>query len=211
MRRSIWGAAVVAAALVVLAVAPVGASASVGSITQALASPDWSRATLSGAATWSGCELEQPKKPEPPKEEGEEELPPPDSPPPRCDWTPFLTVGPGDCSAPGRQPEALGPGIVLAWEGSRSAAAAMLPFDVSAVPLSGGTEQIACLGLIEEASAFPWHAKALRALASAVLVPESRVWSCLCSPPSHRQRHHRQAKRRHHRIWVSQRQEVPKS
>lgn len=211
MRRSIWGATLVAAALGVAAAAPVGASAAVGSITEALASPDWSHATIAGAVTWGGCELEQPKEPEPPKEEGEEELPPPDSPPLRCDWTPFLTVGPGACSAPGRQPEALGPGIVLAWEGSRSASAVTLPFEVSAVPLSGGTEQIACLGLIEEATAFPWHAKVSRALASAVLVSEPRVRPCLCPPPGHRQRHHRHAKHRHHRIWVSQRQEVPKS
>lgn len=211
MGRSLWGVVVVAA-LAAMAMAPVRASASVGEITEALATPDWSHAALAGTVAWNGCELERPKEPEPPRPpEGEEEPAPVDSPPPRCDWMPFVTVGPGDCSAPGRQPETLGSGIVLAWEGAKSGAAATLAFNVSAVPLGGGTEQIACLGLIEEATAFPWHAKVLRDLASKMLMRMPPVPPCACPSPGHRKPRRHHPNHRHHRIWVSQRQEVPKS
>lgn len=204
MRRSRGGAAALAATLVVAVLMPASASATSGAITKALASSDWTSATVAGSVTWTVCGLQLPKSPgpEPPKE-GEEEAGAPDSPPPSCGWTPFATVGPGteasECASPSRQwPEALGPGVTLAWEGSESLSEGTTTFEVPGVPLDGSKKQLVCLGTIEKASAFPWHAQASRLLASAFLKRE----------PIHRHHHHL-GPRRHRHIFVSQHEKVP--
>jgi hypothetical protein len=208
---------VVLAALAAVVAAPANASATSGAVTKALASPSWTSATIAGSATWTGCHLQPPKSPEepkPPKEEGEEEVGAPDSPPPRCGWTPFATVGPGtqasECSSAARLwPEALGPGVTLAWQGSEGESEGTASFEVSGVPLDGSAGQLVCLGLIETASAFPWHARASLFLASAVLTKEApKPKRCSCPP---RRRHHHVKHRRHRHIFVSQHQKVPKA
>lgn len=220
MRGSIRGAAVLTVALALAALAPASASATSGEITQAEALPGWATAMVAGSATWTGCALEPPEppeKPKPPGEEGEEE-PAVDSPPPSCGWTPFITVGPGtegsECSSPERQwPESLGSGITLAWTGSKSSVENTTYFAASDVPLDGDTNQLACLGLIESASAFPWHARVSRSLASAHLTLLAKPPACTCPMPGyhpHPHRHHHVKHRRHH-IFVSQHQKVPET
>ncbi|MGN6254665.1 MAG: hypothetical protein ACTHO8_06745 [Solirubrobacterales bacterium] len=207
------------AALALCLLAPAGAVAASGQITRSLATPDWSYASIAGSVTWTGCELEAPKKPpEPPREEGEEELPPVDKPPPYCGWTPFVTVGPGsqasECSLPGReQPRSLGSGVTLAWEGSERRSEETAAFDVSGVPLSGGVGQLVCLSILEGAANFPWHAERTIPLASAPLTAEPLqreppVEPCTCPAPGPHHRHH--VRNRHHRrIFVFQHRKVP--
>jgi hypothetical protein len=214
--------------LAVSAIAAASASAATGQITRALATPDWSQASIAGSVTWTACELEPPEEkpgPEPPKEEGEEELPPVGPVVTGCDWTPFVTIGPGteasECSAPGRQkPEALGPGIVLAWQGPKSSAKGTVGFEISGFPLDGSKNQLVCLSMLEEleevmaAETFTSHgpATASRSLASALLTAEPARMEptrpCTCPPPRPRHRHRHRRHRRHRRISLSQHQKV---
>lgn len=228
MRGSIRVAAVLAAALALVALAPASASAATGAITKALATPDWTSATVAGSVTWAGCELQPPKspeEPEPPKEEAEEEPPPVGPVITGCSWTPFVTIGPGtdasECSAPGRQqPEALGPGIVLAWKGSTSAAEGTVSFEISDMPLDGSKNQLVCLSLLEQLEEV-MAAKTLtsygpltvsRSLASAFLTEMTPTKPCLCPPEPHPRRHrHHRKHHRHRHIFVSQHQKVPEA
>lgn len=215
--------------IVVLAMSAIvvpSVSAATGQITRALATPDWSQASIAGSVTWTGCELESPKEEpkQPPKEEGEEEELPPVGPVVTgCNWTPFVTIGPGteasECSAPERrQPEALGPGIVLAWKGSQSSAGGTVGFEISEFPLDGSKNRLVCLSMLEELNVV-MAAKPLtsfgpstvsRPLAAALLTAEpSRAEPtkpCTCPPRKHRHRHRH---RHHRRISLSQHQKVP--
>jgi hypothetical protein len=215
--------------LAVSAIAVASASAATGQITRALATPDWSQPSIAGSVTWTGCELEEPKRPpekEPPKEEGEEELPPVGPVVIGCNWTPFVTIGPGteasECSAPGRQqPEALGPGIALAWKGSKSSAEGTVGFEISEFPLNGSKNQLVCLSMLEELEVV-MAAKPLtsygpsmvsRPLASAFLTAEpsrtepTKPCTCPAPSPPRKHRHHRRHRHRH-RISLSQHQKV---
>lgn len=226
MRGLIRVVAVLAAALVLAVLAPASASATSGAITKALASSDWSSATVAGWVTWTGCGLQAPE-PEPPKEEGEEELPPVGPVVTGCSWTPFVTIGPGteasECSGPGRQrPEAPGPGVVLAWQGATSRAEGTVGFEISDSPLDGGKNQLVCLSILERLEVV-MAAKTLtrsgpetasRSLASAFLTGETmEEGTCLCPPPEPRpRRHHHHARHRRHRgIFISQHRKVPEA
>lgn len=214
-------------ALMVSAIVVASASATTGQITRALATPEWSYASIAGSVAWTGCELEEPKRPpekEPPKEEGEEEPPPVGPIVIGCNWTPFVTIGPGteasECSAPGRQqPEALGPGIVLAWKGPTSEVEGTVGFDISQFPLGGSKNRLVCLSMLEKlqevmaaktlASYGP--AAAFRPLASALLTaePPQREPPCTCPPPGPPRTKHHHRHRHHHRISLSQHKKVP--
>lgn len=226
MRGSIKGAVALAAVLVVAAVGATSADATTAEISKASLSSDGSRITIAGSVTWTGCEIKLPKPPPPlPGPEEAEEIPPPDIGPSHCGWVPFATVGVGDdpaeCSLSGREwPEALGPGVMLAWEGSESRNAGTVGFEVADLPISGGSEELVCLGLIERAADFPYHQARSRLLASVVATTEEsappRPSSFTGSQPSsmqlsHRRHHHHHAKRRHRGVSLSEHVAVSKN
>lgn len=230
-------------AVAAILVMPNDAGASTGEIDTATATPDWSQIAISGSVSWTGCELVPPEPPQkppgPPEEEGQEEEGSLDPPPPSCRWTPFVTVGPGsdaaECATPGREsPDALAPGVTLAWKGPASASAGTAAFNVTEVPLDGSAPQLVCAALTESASTWWWQGTAFRPLASAVATaavgPAPPVPPKATTPPPpltchqlHRQhRVSRRCKHRHrrahhhrkhprHRISLSQHRVVSKS
>lgn len=115
MRRSIWGAAVLAGVLVVAAVAATPALGAVGEITKATVAPDWTSGSFAGKMEWTGCAHLPPKKePGDPKEPGSPESF-------TCTWTAYATVGPGAspeaCLGSDRDLNSLGPDVHLVWQG----------------------------------------------------------------------------------------------
>lgn len=127
-----WTAVIgVCATLVFLAASASAAAASSGEFTRAEANGDWTLGAVSGSASWSGCPA------------GREE----------CSLQAFVTVGPGsqapECSEAARQWPHSGGQLTLVWESEETAHEGSSTFDVSEVPLSGGTEQLACLSVLE--------------------------------------------------------------
>ncbi|HET7444908.1 MAG TPA: hypothetical protein VFJ57_09645 [Solirubrobacterales bacterium] len=159
-------AALMAGAAAIAAILAPSASASSGEITRALANSSRTEASVAGSITWTGCEhpapvgpLEPfpPIKPKPgepiPSKEVWPNLP--------CNWTPFVTLGPGtadaDCSAPGRQdPDSLGEGVTLVWLGFTRSGAGADQFDVGGIPLGGGANQLLCLSAVELGAQKTW-------------------------------------------------------
>jgi hypothetical protein len=147
MMRAI-GVLPMAGAVLVCALTPAASASSSGEITRALASGDWSSASIAGSVTWGGC-------PQPPAPPPSKEFPPEKGDTATCDWTPYVTVAPGsdpsECKSTARGWPDLGAGVTLTWMGGEQKAPGSLGFDVSGVPLSGGEPQLACLSLIETA------------------------------------------------------------
>jgi hypothetical protein len=151
--------------LAALTISPGIAMASSGEITRAEANSDWTLGSIAGAVEWTGCEHWVAYTAYPYYEWGEpypeyRGAPKPAPPPPYCGWTPYATVGPGsqlsDCNSKDRRLSSLGEGITLVWSGEEHRRferdfTETAEFDISAIPLSGGTKQLACLALIETA------------------------------------------------------------
>jgi hypothetical protein len=178
VRRTVRFGVATAAIVVFAALLAPGALASSGQINEAIASPDWSSASITGSVTWNGCEPHgQPKKPDKPDKPGES---PKGSPSPRyCGWIPFLTVGPGSigagCNSPQRLAPESSPGVTLSWLESEKVDQGTAYFSVSEVSLDGVDDLLICLAVIEVATDYE----------SVCMIPEH--WECPANPyPIHR-------------------------
>ncbi len=140
------GAGLLVLSLSALSLTPAVASGG-GSITRAIASADWMKASIAGSASWSVPCFVAILDPAP----GWEVLP---HGPNRCNAITFATLGPGDdiadCDTPGRgSPDAPGPGISVPWSkdiGRRGSAS----FELTEIALDGAAAPLLCLSVLEE-------------------------------------------------------------
>lgn len=125
------------AVLTAALLAPAKAHASSGEISQALASADWTRGSIAGSVTSSGCT----------------DAPPAAS----CTWIPYATLGPGtaesECASPDRDWPDLGEGVSLAWWMGEAAGVGVGRFDHAIQALEGSPDQLLCLFVIERVHA----------------------------------------------------------
>ncbi len=130
--------------LVVPLVAPMTiASASSGKIIRGEANSSWTLASITGSATWGGCEYGGGSPPSLVAPSG-------------CTLQPYVTVGTSECSASQRQWPHSTEKLALAWSGAEYSSGGSQSFSVSEVPLSGEPGQLACLTLIETYEARPY-------------------------------------------------------
>ena len=154
MRRSISTFVIGACVALALMAGPASAaSASSGEFTRAEANADRTLGDIAGSASWIGCgepgewiELGLPGSPGEPWRE-------PQPTREHCRLQAFVTVGPGsdvsECSDQERHwPHSI-EDLALAWESAETEYGGSASFEASEVPLSGATEQLACLSLLE--------------------------------------------------------------
>ncbi len=132
--------------LALTAVPVAGAFASSGEITRAEANASWTLGSIEGSATWNGCPVEWGEwEPFPPYELQMRRE--------HCRLQAFVTVGPGsepsDCSAESRKWPHSDEQVTLVWSSEETLGSGSGTFDESEVPLSGATEQLVCLSLLE--------------------------------------------------------------
>ena len=147
MRRAHIPAVFGVSFVLALAAVPVaGAFASSGEITRAEANASWTLGSIEGSATWNGCPVEWGEwEPFPPYELQMRRE--------HCRLQAFVTVGPGsepsDCSAESRKWPHSDEQVTLVWSSEETLGSGSGTFDESEVPLSGATEQLVCLSLLE--------------------------------------------------------------
>jgi hypothetical protein len=157
-------AAVVAVTFIFGCLPAYAAAESIGEISRAQPSDNWSTVSVAGTASrLNGCiePPEGPKPKEPPEGEESEEgavdpRPPkqPSGPPWKCGWIAFATVGPGssisDCASASRRWDALGQGVQLIWTSGELGGSGSVAFDLGAVALQyGPAAPLMCLSAVE--------------------------------------------------------------
>jgi hypothetical protein len=217
MGKGIRNLLVLALVLSLTAVAPSSATASSGEITKAFVSSDWLHGDFAGTVTRSGCAAGGPRTV-------------------GCTWTPYAAVASGDsaeaCTAPNRE---------IVWEGQQGGESTqsfeVIGFSLDGNPgkvlCLGLIETITAeLPCVPPGEPIPpgWHCPyktsstdvrlAAKVLEASAEPGRPHGTSSEAEPPKlatqgcRRGSDKRQGRcigRRHHRIWVSQRQEVPKS
>ncbi len=130
------------AVILCLAFSAVPALASSGEFTRAQANADWTQASIAGSVAMNGCYA--PREPTVGF----------------CGMLPYVAVGPGsdpaECNEAERPWPAPNRKIQVVWEGRERSTAGNAEFDLAGIPLSGGTEQLACLVLRETLEAWPY-------------------------------------------------------
>jgi hypothetical protein len=115
---------------VMLSLGGATAQASSGTITRAVATPDWTRGSFAGSFTWDGC-VADPQAP--------------------CDWTPIATVAP---SAPGHaclgdEASDSDPNTQVVWSGARQTANGTAMVDQADVAILPGVRgQRLCFSVV---------------------------------------------------------------
>jgi hypothetical protein len=232
--RSIRGVAVLVGALGIAAVAATTALGTAGQISKASVASDWTRGSFAGEMEWTGCTHL------PPKEESKEPgSPDPFTCTWTAYATVGPGASPEACLGSDHHLGSLGAEVQLVWQSAPRTGVGSEAFEVNDLPLNGVPGKVFCLATAEQGtdgSTIPcvppgepippgWHCPYRRVTYFSTL--DSRVLEvaplplggrnegegapkpCVCPALRHLHRHH--LRRRHRRIFVSQRQEVPKS